>query len=296
MIQDQVQEMLERRADGVRPDPDAWQRIVDRIEGGDAAGPLPTPVRSIEHRARPRRLMAMAATTAVALGVGVTVSTLGDDGDVGGLLEAAAPPETTPETTGPQMSAVPAAVPLAAPVWPSTSESELTRLQLQADRGEHTELTEPRAAAGAYLSDRLPAGSSFSVGGYLELAPGVGEVKYELPADSGRGGVVHVRRFGSDRSIWVVTGSTSSKLLATEVRYDGEMLLGEVVSELDGSLELTIASSDGSDPVSTERTWLSARKPYSLRRMFAGKPGLVVLLRHDHGLAETRVEAQRATK
>lgn len=185
-------------------------------------------------------------------------------------------------------------------VWPATTLEDLDALRADATAGRRPDLLDPRAVAGACLTERLagpgrdlPADVGLAVGPFEPGAPGEGPVGYDA---AGSAGTVALRRLGGDGGVWYVTGSSAARLAVRHVGYDGTDLDGEVVAGAGGTLEVTVRPVDGSDPVSTEVHEVEAGQPLPLAQRFAGKPGLLVALELAAAdgtvvLAEVRVDA-----
>lgn len=295
MTEHDVRQMLARRAEDAAPAPDAWERIVERIgdDGPDA--------RMIELAPPRRRFNGTVLLTAVAAAVLIVVTSSVVIQNRGGEQDLRTADEGTPPATStPQPGPIVSGAFSDRPVWPATTDEGLARLQAEADAGMRSDLLDPRAAAGGYLSERFDPSTRrpvqpFKVNEFLQGDPSSGEVPYESPPGSDAGTVL-LRRSGGDGSIWYVVGSTSRDIAVKVAAYDGSELTGEAVSSGGGSLDIRVSSTDGSDPVSSDTRAVTAGKPVDLRLALAGKPGVVVQLRLTQeaseaiSLAEIRVD------
>lgn len=122
-------------------------------------------------------------------------------------------------------------------VWPATDAEGIEALQAQADSGERPDLLDPRAVAGAFLTEVLAGSADFGVQDLRQGDASSGEVPYAL-AD-GADGTVLVRRSGGEGSIWYVVGATSASLEIAELRREETHLVADVRSSMSGTLQWT---------------------------------------------------------
>ena len=237
MIEDEVRQMLERRAGDVSPSPGAWAEIEHRLDGaGDGAGE--GRVVALRRETARRRFPLVAAAVLVALGVAAAIAA-GPDGASRVDTTPAGPSPTAPPTTFGGEAPTPA-------IWPATTTRGLQSLQADAAAGRRPDLLDPRAAAGQYLSDLLqpPNGpvEGFEVQQFRAGDAQSGEVPYVM---GGLPGTVLVRRLAGDGSIWYVTALTHLTLPVTRVGYDGTRFTAEIRPTAPGRLIATITPVGG---------------------------------------------------
>lgn len=280
MIENDVTEMLRRRAGDATVSPDAWDSIVERIDDDESRGTVLTLA------PRPHRFNGPVVLGAIAAALLVVVASLALIQDRGEdeRVRAADDGSPAPSTKGEPDGRAPATTSAQRPVWPATTDEELARLQKEADAGLRPDLLDPRAVAGGYLSDRFGDESTgrltqqFAVGEFAQGDSNSGEVAYESPPGGPFGGTVLVRRAGGDGAIWFVVASSSPRVDIKVAAYDGKELTGEAVGAGNGALTVRLLSTDGSDPEMAEPRQVTAGARIDLRRTFAGRPAVVALL------------------
>lgn len=139
-LEDELRSMLQRRAGDVTPTPDAWRRFVERSEGvEDDVVPIPTTAAppTIARAARRWPSLAAAAAVVVALVAGIAVTR---DGDV---------EQSTAAGVGEVADAPDGAIPPGPDATPPGDGGP-------AVFGMGEGFVDARAAAKAYLTDRLP--------------------------------------------------------------------------------------------------------------------------------------------
>jgi hypothetical protein len=117
-------------------------------------------------------------------------------------------------------------------VWPATDEEGLASLQRQADRGRRSDLLDPVAVAGGYLTERFPqqdpSPTTFALGSFRQGDPSSGEVPYKLDVkadvdvDAAPDGLILVRRDG-EHGIWHVHAVTSESFTLKATRGRGRI-------------------------------------------------------------------------
>lgn len=282
MIENDVTEMLRRRAGDATVTPDAWDRLVERIDDHDESrGTVLTLA------PRPRRFNGPVGLGAIAAALLVVVASLAliQDRSEDERIRAADDNSPTPSTEPEPDGRTPATTSVQRPVWPATTDEELARLQKEADAGLRPDLLDPRAVAGGYLSERFADESTgrltqqFGVGEFAQVEADSGEVPYASPPGSPTGGTVLVGRAGGEGAIWFVVASISPRVEVRAAVYDGKELTGEVVAAGNGTLTVRLLATDGGEPVSVDPRQVTAGTPIDLRREFAGKSGVVAQLR-----------------
>ena len=292
MIDDEVRQMLERRARDVSPSPDAWAEIEARLAGEVAGEDRVAPPPARLHRRAP---FLIAAAVLVALGVTAAL-VAGPDGTSRVDTGPAGPALTPPSTTFDAIDAHPEALRLIeVSVWPATDAAAHAALQAEADAGSRPDLLDPRAAAGQYLSDRFVAGPGprvdFEVGEYRAGDAQSGEVAYLA---GGLPGSVLVRRSGGEGSIWYVIALTTLRLPVEAASFDGTTVSVRVRPTVAGQLESQIAWVGEGDPVRAVQDVVAGR-PVEFAETHRSDTAAVVLLRLTGAdgvvsLAELRVQ------
>jgi len=285
MTENDVRQMLQRRAGDVSPSPDAWADIERRLTGEGGDGRV-VPLRNRPARRYPPFLVA--AAVLVALGVAAAVLS-GPDGSSRVDTTPASPSPTAPPTTFGGSS------PSLAAVWPATTVDGLNALQADADAGRRPDLLNPRAAAGQYLGDRflaLPGERvDFEVLEYRAGDSQSGEVPYRA---DGLPGTVLVRRTAGEGSIWFVVGSTSLRLPVVNAGYDGRRFTAGLQPTAAGRLEVALHGGDGDDPVRTVQD-VTAGQQIELDQALPGRRAAIALMVHTGtdgvvSLAEVRAD------
>jgi len=291
MIEDEVRQMLERRAGDVSPSPGAWAEIEHRLDGagGGDGGSRVVAMPVLPARRVPPLLVA--AAVLVALGVAAAL-VAGPDGASRVDTGPAGPVSTAPPTT------VGGTDPGPPSLWPATTAAAHATFQAEADAGRRPDLLDPRAAAGQYLSDRFAAGPGPRVD--VEVGYGASDLtsgEFAFLAGGLRGSVL-VRRSGGEGSIWYVTALTTLRLPIEAAGYDGTTFSTRVRPTAAGQLESQIALVGDGDPVRAVQDVVAGR-PVEFTGTHRGGTAAVVLLRLTGAdgavsLAEFRVQSAPA--
>ena len=267
MIADEVREMLQRQAATVQPSPDAWERIAERLDAGDApVMPLQAPFgKPARRRQWFMPTMAVAAVAALVVAAAVVLTDLRDE--PGDRIQIADPP-------GPEVLSTPSGPAASKPIWPVTHVSEM------ADR---TDLGDPADVARRYLADRLPGAEAGAFEASENGSNGI------VPfTNKGVQGQVQLGKTVNDA--WFVTGAGSSVVDVHMLGFDGRQVTGEAMPTVSGSMRLTVSRVGGGTPF-TEQEAVTAGKPVSISMPgHADAESVILTVRLGDGFGEYRVE------